>query len=277
MDSPAWRQPTSADPVGPVGRSPVGRPADERAGIARARPVSGVVLVLLLRYQPRHCPWGWLQLASRGRSWADAPGLRFAKVMGSGHGGGFTARPSASHQGVIALFDGEATAREFAQGPRVAAMRARARSHWLGLLRVTSARGAWDGMAWQATGPTALPGPARPPPGDAGGPVAVLTRASIRPWRAAAFWRHAPPAQQALARASGCDLAMGLGEAPMLRQCTFSLWRDAPSLEAYARQGAHQQAARSAQHDGFFSESMFVRMALLDADGHWPAPGALDG
>lgn len=274
MDSPAWRQPSTADPAAVAVRAPTVRTADDGAPAMAVRPVSGVVLVLLLDYRARHCPWGWMQLAARGRGWADTPGLRFAKVMGSGHGGGFTLRPSASHQGVIALFDGEASALAFAHGPRVASMRARARSHWLGVLQVISARGAWDGRAWQSGSPAA---PARPPPGAPAGPIAVLTRASIRPWRAAAFWRHAPAAQAALAHAEGCELAMGLGEAPMLRQCTFSLWRDAAALEAYARQGAHQHAARNAQHQGFFSESMFVRMALRHAEGRWPARGDGDG
>ena len=36
------------------------------------------------------------------------------------------------------------------------------------------------------------------------------------------------------------------------------------------RQAAHGQAAQAAWQQGYFSESMFVRMRVLASDGHWP-------
>jgi spheroidene monooxygenase len=62
---------------------------------------------------------------------------------------------------------------------------------------------------------------------------------------------------------------MGLGEAPLLRQATFSIWDDAASVDAYARGGAHGQAARAAYAEGYFSESMFVRFVPYGAQGRW--------
>jgi hypothetical protein len=105
------------------------------------------------------------------------------------------------------------------------------------------------------------------PPVD--GPVAALTRASIRPRHALKFWRLSPPAEAALARAEGCLLAVGLGEAPVLRQCTFSLWTGVEAMDRYARSGAHQQAIRAAYGGGYFSESMFVRFVPLQVRGSW--------
>jgi spheroidene monooxygenase len=102
-------------------------------------------------------------------------------------------------------------------------------------------------------------------------PIAALTRASIRPTKVAAFWRHAPASQEAMAQAPGCDLAVGLGEAPVLRQCTFSLWRDVDAMTSYARGGAHGTAAQAAMRNDYFTESMFVRMKLLASDGDWKA------
>jgi spheroidene monooxygenase len=99
--------------------------------------------------------------------------------------------------------------------------------------------------------------------------LAVLTRASIRPSKIAAFWRHAPASQQAMADAPGCSLAVGLGEAPVLRQCTFSLWQDTESMTRYARGGAHGAAAQAALRQDYFTESMFVRMKLLASSGDW--------
>ena len=64
---------------------------------------------------------------------------------------------------------------------------------------------------------------------------------------------------------------MGLGEAPVLRQCTFSLWRDVGAMTDYARGGAHGTAAQAAMRNDYFTESMFVRMKLLASDGNWKA------
>ena len=62
---------------------------------------------------------------------------------------------------------------------------------------------------------------------------------------------------------------MGLGEAPLVRQCTFSLWQDTAAMLQYAHQGAHQLASAAAYKHQFFSESLFVRMQVLQMAGVW--------
>ena len=101
------------------------------------------------------------------------------------------------------------------------------------------------------------------------GPIAALTRASIHWPRALPFWRLAPAAQQALTEAPGCRLAAGLGEAPLLRQATFSVWDSVQAMDDYARSGAHLLAIRAAHSGGYFSESMFVRFVPLSIQGTW--------
>lgn len=238
--------------------------------------LSGVVVVVLVNYLREHQAWGWMRMVQGPSALKDTPGLCFAKVMGSGHGGGFGIRPSASHQGLIAMFDHADQASAFLAGAHVKAMRERAGDFWSGMLEVLSARGQWDAQAWGATPATQLGSFARAANDEeAPRPLAALTRASIRPAKAMAFWRNAPAAQAAMQSAQGCTLAMGLGEAPLVRQCTFSLWKDTPSMLAYAHQGAHQAAIEAAYRHGYFSESLFVRMRLLAHHGHWPAPSLI--
>jgi spheroidene monooxygenase len=62
---------------------------------------------------------------------------------------------------------------------------------------------------------------------------------------------------------------VGLGEAPLLRQATFSVWDSVPAMNDYARSGAHLDAIRRSQHEGYFSESMFVRFVVLSISGQW--------
>ncbi|MES2978331.1 MAG: hypothetical protein V4731_07905 [Pseudomonadota bacterium] len=231
--------------------------------------VSGVVAVLLLDYLPQHRAWGWMKLAQGAAALGNPAGMRFAKIMGSGHGGGFSLRPSSTHQGLITLFEQADQAVDFLQGAHVEACRSRARQSWSGVMSVTSAKGEWDGCSWDATPSESLGQLQASPESIASLPLAVLTRASIRPAKALAFWRFAPAAQSDLGKAPGCQLAMGLGEAPLVRQCTFSLWKDTRSMTSYAHQGAHQLAIAAAQRGNFFSESLFVRMRLLRQDGEW--------
>jgi spheroidene monooxygenase len=239
-------------------------------------PLSGVVVVLLADFLRQHQGWGWLRLVAGATPYKDVPGLTMVKVMGSGHGGGFSLRPSATHQGLICTFSHLDLALKFLDSPAIQAYRSRARECWTGVLSVQSARGQWDKQTWQASSAQAL-GVWGDQAAQSQGlnsrpnsrPFAVLTRASIVPTKAMAFWRYAPAAQADLGQAPGCLLAMGLGEAPLVRQCTFSLWQDTAAMLAYAHQGAHQVASAAAYKHQFFSESLFVRMQVLQMAGVW--------
>ncbi|MFM1925181.1 MAG: Spheroidene monooxygenase [Pseudomonadota bacterium] len=233
-------------------------------------PLSGVVVVLLADFLRQHQGWGWLRLVAGPTPYKDVPGMTMAKVMGSGHGGGFSLRPSATHQGLICTFSHLDWAQKFLESPAIEAYRSRARECWTGVLAVQSARGHWDKQAWQASSAQALGAQAQPQADAANeAPLAVLTRASIVPTKAMAFWRYAPAAQADLGQAPGCLLAMGLGEVPLVRQCTFSLWKDTAAMLQYAHQGAHQTASAAAYKHQFFSESLFVRMQVLQMSGLW--------
>ena len=218
-----------------------------------------VVVVVLVDIAEDSIGWGWSRLILKGWLLRGVPGLRFAKVLGGGYGGGFGLRPSKSHQGLFLAFDDEAVAREFiAYSPVLAAYRAHARELCVALLRAYASKGSWSGsqLAVTSDAPTH-------------GPIAALTRASIHPLRAHRFWRMQPATEAALADAHGCLLAAGLGEVPLLRQATFTLWKDVEAMNAYARGGAHGAAIRAAYAEGHFTESMFVRFRPLALHGTW--------
>ncbi len=219
----------------------------------------GTAFLLLAKLRPAHWAWGWNRIAFSRWLPEQVRGLRFMKTLGSGREGGFGLAPSASHQALFCLFsDAEAAAEFKATSPLVERYRQRSEECLMLTLTPSTSRGSWDGVSLSQ---------GKPIPQHA--PVAALTRASIRTLAAPAFWLHAPGAQRDLAHADGCDIAIGLGEAPLLRQATFSLWRDANAMNAYARAGAHQEAIRAAWQHQFFSESMFVRFFPLSIQGSW--------
>lgn len=186
-------------------------------------------------------------------------GLRFHKVLGSGHGGGFGLRPSFTRHGVMAFFSDEACARAFLASRFVEGYRQHATELFLATLTPVSCRGRWSGFT--------LDLPAQPLAPDT--PVAALTRGSIHPLRAPLFWSKAAPAQAAVELAPGCQIAVGLGEAPLFRQATFSLWDSVAAMDAYARRGAHQEAIKASHQQGFFTESMFMRCVPRHVHGTW--------
>lgn len=218
-----------------------------------------VAVLALADFEPASRLWGWSRFVLGRRDARRALGLRFVKALGSGEGGGFGIAPSASIQGLFCAFDGDAAAEAFlgASGP-FEAWRQRAREHFSVRLRAYSSRGSWSGKRFEL---------AAEPPRD--GPIASLTRASIRPTRARRFWRMEPEAERDLEAARGCLLAAGVGEAPLLRQATFSVWESVAAMDAYARTGAHLAAIRACAAGAFFSESAFVRFVPYDARGTW--------
>jgi len=256
--------PISASPTTGLLRAAAVEPGTDEAlpgeAAAQASPAADDVAVLLLAdVAAASRLWGWSRIVLGSQPLCRVPGLRLAKALGSGHDGGFGLRPSASRQGLFALFGSESEADDFLHAsPIPMAYAARSREFLSLKLRATSCRGAWGGAAMAAT--------AQAP---STGPVAALTRASIRPGRAWDFWAHSPASERALQDAPGCLLAVGLGEAPILRQATFSLWQDQAAMDAYARSGPHLQAIRAATAGGWFSESMFVRFLPLVVQGRW--------
>ena len=187
-------------------------------------------------------------------------GLRFAKLLGTGDGRTFTVRDADRNRwGLLATWDKTADASAFEAGPvargwgRIADERLRVD------LRPLTSRGQWSGRE-----PFGTPEPDR----AYDGPVAALTRARIRVRRMVTFWRAVPPVSADLHGAAGLRLAVGVGEAPIGLQGTFSLWDSAAAVTEFAyRRPAHLEAVRRTTEVGWYSEELFARFAVLAVDG----------
>lgn len=102
------------------------------------------------------------------------------------------------------------------------------------------------------------------------GPVAAITRARIK-WRHnRTFWRSVPPVNVALHSSPGLIRAIGIGEAPIGLQGTFSIWESPQVIKAFAYASqAHQEAIESTRRIGWYSEEMFARFAITKESGEW--------
>lgn len=218
-----------------------------------------IAVIVLVDIQPTSRLWGFSRFVIGRFGLWGVQGLRFFKVLGSGKDGGFGLAPSATRQGLFCVFETEAQADAFLNDSDVMrGYQRHAREFFCAKLAVCSSKGSWAGMT--------LPVEVQAPES---GPIAALTRASIKPSKAKTFWSKSPPAEASLAKAQGCLLAVGLGEAPVLRQATFSIWESVDAMNAYARTGAHMEAIKASLSGGHFSESMFVRFVPKATSGTW--------
>jgi hypothetical protein len=98
--------------------------------------------------------------------------------------------------------------------------------------------------------------------------VASITRARLRLSRAPGFWRAVPPVSADLARIEGLRLAIGIGEAPIGLQGTFSLWSSAAALNEFAyRRRPHLDVVRRTAPERWYTEELFARFAVRSVTG----------
>ena len=100
------------------------------------------------------------------------------------------------------------------------------------------------------------------------GEVVAITRARIKWRKNVIFWRSVPPVTQSLHQSEGLIRAIGIGEAPIGLQGTFSLWASTDAVKNFAYRGsAHQSAIAATHREKWYSEELFARFAVLERAG----------
>jgi heme-degrading monooxygenase HmoA len=200
------------------------------------------------------------RMATGRRALRGTPGLRFAKLLGTGAGRTFTPRDADPHRwALLTVWDDAAAAEAHAGSRLVRGWDDASRERLSVRMTPVSSRGRWSGR--EPFGDVA----ARPPTYD--GPLAVITRARLRTSRTLSFWRAVPPVVADLDRAPGCRLAIGIGEAPVGLQGTFSLWRSGADVDDFAYRTAHRDAIRQTRPERWYVEELFARLRVLDVEG----------
>lgn len=100
--------------------------------------------------------------------------------------------------------------------------------------------------------------------GDWDGPIAVMTRATIRLSRAKAFWKHVDQVARQMAGAPGFITSYGIGEVPFIKQATFSIWESKQAMQKFAYQmHEHREVIKKTYAEKWYSEEMFVRFSIM--------------
>ena len=211
--------------------------------------------------------WAFYMMGAARRAMPRIPDIGFWKLCGSGTGEGFTPVPNTAVYAILATWPDEAVARErTAHHALYKRYQAHAAEHWSVFLQTTSARGAWSGNQPFATGADPRPGP-----------LAALTRATVRPRVALQFWRQVPSISPVIGSDPNVAFKIGIGEVPLLQQITFSIWPDSLSMADFARKdGPHARAIKAVREGNWFREELYARFAVIGDSGSWGGRSPLD-
>ncbi len=131
------------------------------------------------------------------------------------------------------------------------------------------AHGSWGGLD---------PVASAPPDDVHNGPVAVLTRATVRWRRLRPFLRAVPAVDRTLDDADGLLAAVGIGEVPVGRQATFSLWTDVDAVRAFAYERVeHTEVVDRTRSEDWYGEEWFARFRPTASSGTWDDVDPLAG
>jgi hypothetical protein len=201
------------------------------------------------------------------RRLARTDGLVFWRLLGTGSGSDTGPGADLRRTALFALWrDADA----------LAAFEATMASRWSDADEVWSVRlrSAGGHGAWRDVAVTDLLEPAT----GAAGPVAIITRADVRlrSWRA--FRAAGRPVSDELHTADGLLAVVGIGEAPLGRLGTFSVWRDLAAARHFAtRLPQHRDVVRRTRTEHWYREELFARFQPYASKGSWDGRDPLAG
>jgi hypothetical protein len=105
-------------------------------------------------------------------------------------------------------------------------------------------------------------------PANFDGQVVAITRARIKASQTMRFFKSVPPVTASLHSSPGLISTIGIGEAPIGLQGTFSLWESMQAIKEFAYKGAaHQKAIAQTTEFDWYAEELFARFAVREMRG----------
>lgn len=140
---------------------------------------------------------------------------------------------------------------------------------WTITLEPIEGHGLWDGR--KAFGDL-------PKNTDYEGVIAVITRATIHLNKLKQFWKHVDGVASLMADAPGFITSLGIGEAPLVKQATFSVWQSKEAMKNFSyKMKEHTEVIRKTHQEKWYKEDMFTRFKILASHGTIKGQNPLQG
>jgi hypothetical protein len=185
------------------------------------------------------------------------PGVSFVKLLGTGKGESFTPKDADPYRWGALVTIQKDNLDNLDKSKVTRGWQRIAKKEYRAILKPISVHGLWSGKQ-----------PFEVEKFDWNGKIAAITRARIVWRKNLVFWRAVPPVTIGLHQSPGLINAIGIGEAPIGLQGTFSLWESAAHLRDFAYKGqAHTQAIKATEENKWYSEELFSRFAVVQERG----------
>jgi hypothetical protein len=218
-----------------------------------------IVSLTVVRYKKRFIPFALLAMALHRIPLALNYNCRFWKLMGSGRNGAFDLRPDWQQWALLATWNEKTGFQQFFQNSFISKWwKVFCLEQWTILLEPLSGHGKWDNKEPFEYSAKEVDE----------GPIAVLTRATIRLSRLKNFWSNIDKVAAIMSKSPGFITSIGIGEAPVYRQATFSVWKNTEAIKHFAYQSKeHQNVIRKTREEGWYSEELFARFKPIASFG----------
>lgn len=218
-----------------------------------------IVSLTIIRYRKLFVPFALLAMAIHRLPLLMQKGCSFYKLLGSGKNGTFDLEPDWQQWGLLACWNNRDDFDAFYKQSFVSSWwKTLGTENWTILCQPIQSHGTWNGKE-----PFSIPAAE-----DIKGPVAVLTRATIRFSKLKNFWANVDTVAGIMTSAPGYVNSFGVGEAPVYRQATFSVWENLEAVKAFAyKSPQHAQVIKKTKSEGWYSEELFARFKPLASFG----------
>lgn len=216
-------------------------------------------VISFFKYEGRKSKWdAFVRMGRPPLLNRSIEGLTFWKPLGSGSGNGFSVWPDFSTFGLLTVFNTEAQANQFLESKIISEYTENSVNFSHVLMHSIKAHGQWSKQTPFLASVTY----------DERKPIAVITRATIKPKLAYKFWKYVPSVSNSMIGHKGLMYSKGIGEWPLLMQATFSLWETGNNMMAYAyKNEKHADMVKKTRELGWYSEELFSRFHPFEVKG----------
>ena len=218
-----------------------------------------IVSLTIVRYPKVMIPFALVAMALHRLPMRFQKGCTFWRLLGTGRKGTFDLYPDWQQWGIVACWNDHQSFDRFYRRSFI--------SNWWRFFRVEpwtmlceplQSHGSWDGCEPFKASVQA----------EYQGPLVVLTRATVRFKGLKTFWANADTVSAIVSGAKGLIVSFGIGEMPVYKQATFSVWDNLESMKAFAYQSPeHVDVIRKTKEEAWYSEELFARFKPIASFG----------